>query len=125
MARKNIVEPLQITLDGDLTAATVTSTSTDIKHLDGGAYFISYTSLTGTGSFTVEGSVWTGSPIGTRLWATLDLDAIAIDSAVASSGTFIINLNGLQFEKLRLKYTKGTASAGVFQVWLMAKTVGA
>ena len=124
MARKNVIAPFQLISSGDLTAVTVTSTATNIENLDGAAYFVSYSNLTGTGSFTIEASVWSGSPIETRLWATLDLDAIAIDSTSASSGTFIINLTGLMFEQVRLKYTKGTATVGTFNVWLTGKQAG-
>ena len=124
MARKSVIKPFQLISNGDLTATSVTSNPTNIENLDGAAYMISYANLTGNGSFTVEASVWDGSPIDTRIWATLDLDAIAIDSTSATSGTFIINLTGLMFEQVRLKYTKGTATVGTFNVWLTGKQVG-
>lgn len=124
MARKNVINPVRV-ITSETIDADITSIETDIQHLDCVSYLVNYSDLTGTGTFKVQCSTWNGLPVETRLWADLDLDPVAVDSSVSPSGTFVFNLYSLATEKIRLTFTKGTASAGTLDAWLMAKTVGA
>jgi len=123
MSRKNVVQPHKLLNQSALVDGLVTP-ATSLRYLDGAAVQVIWTANTsGTGVFTVEGTVHDSNPGSTATWSTLDLDPIPLSG---TTGNFIINLNSIMFDRIRLKYTQSIASTGgKIDCYIMMKTVGA
>jgi hypothetical protein len=89
------------------------SPETNIKIMTEVSYLVTWESNTGTGYFQVEGSMGDAT-----VFASLDLDPIVI---TGTSGQLLVNLSGLGFERIRLKYVESTSSTGNFSAYVMAK----
>lgn len=126
MGRKPAVPPKVIHAAQALDTS-FNSDESNISGVDKASYLCTYSGLTGTGTFKVQAGARDPRLASNVVrWADLDLDPIAVDSSVASSGTFQFNLGSeLAAERVRLVYTKGTASAGTVEIMVYLSTVGA
>ena len=116
MAKKWVVEPYHILVNGDMTG-DLTSASTDIKYLDNFAIQLNFThptSFTAVGTFTVEASVDGAT------WVTLNI-APAITCS-ASTGSHLININQIPYALIRVKYAH-TSGTGLLNIYFEAKQI--
>lgn len=128
MSRKNIIKTYKISNAVDLSQSTYTSPETDVTSVDVITYQIQYTGfISGTAKIEFEVSTWSSDNpnVDTRVWATLDLDPIGLDSAVKTSDVISVNIAQIGFDKIRFKYTELTAAAGTLNAWVGGKVVGA
>jgi len=118
---KRVISPFRLATIQAL--ATWTSAVTNCLQYDGMSYLISWADNTGTGHFVVEASTFDDKVGEVASWAILeDLDNIPVSGA---TGTNLININAIMFERIRIRYVADTASTGTFSINVCSKTIGA
>lgn len=110
---KDNLAPYKTITNGDMSAATLTSTPTNIINKDNVAIAL----------------VWTGSPVGTfavnvsqdkTTWIPLTLSTTPVASG--SAGSIGLDLNQLAFPHIQVVYTK-TSGTGTLNCTISAKQV--
>lgn len=114
MARKNVLDPVDIATNQSL-AASFNSASTAVPFQDNLAYQIVVNTTNSTGDFVLQGSLDNSN------WA----DLLACGSVAAANDVILVNANQIPFKYVRLKYTSTVAGTGTCSIKLMARTVGA
>lgn len=111
MSVKNVLLPFKLA-DATSLGASFVSASTSIRYLDNVAIQMN-ASGTPVGDLTVEGTV-----DGTN-WIAFS----TASSLTGSSSNFLLDLNQLSFDKVRVRYTR-TSGTGSVDIWVMAKRIG-
>jgi len=115
MSRKTVILGHKVIDTGDM-SGNLTGLETNVTQLDNIGYIAEWSGTSPVGVLSVE--VQSG-PSG---WAALDFGSPLAVSG--SSGSLIINVNQLPFEKIRVVYT-ATSGTGDLTVTLSSKVVGA
>lgn len=113
MSRKNVAMPYQCITNGDM-SGTVIGEPTTVTYLDNGSYQVVCTG-------TPEGEFFVDATINDVNWEALDITPRI--EAVGAPISFLINLNQLPYNKIRLRYVP-TGGTGVLNAWTMTKMIG-
>lgn len=115
MSRKTVILGHKVIDAGDM-SGNLTGSETNVTQLDNIGYIAEWSGTSPVGVLSVE--VQSG-PSG---WAALDFGSPLAVSG--NTGSLIINVNQLPFEKIRVVYT-ATSGTGSLTVTLSSKVVGA
>lgn len=119
-SQRSTVTPYKI-VDNVALVDAITAT-TSCRYLDNISFQIEWnTNTSGTGYFTVQGSITPPNAADTAIWSNLDVDTVLLSG---TSGNALLNLSGLAFDKVRILYTQTVLSTGgKLNVWTMGKGV--
>lgn len=125
MSRKNNLPKFQNITNGDMSQTSITSSVTNIQHLDNIAIQINWSGTSPVGVVTVQVSVdYAQDPNGqvqnSGNWVNVNLPQAATISA--NSGSIFIDLNQLASPWIRVVYTK-TSGIGTLQGFISAKMI--
>lgn len=114
MSVKSVIKPYLVLSAGDM-SGSLTTLATNISSSDNIGYQVDFTGVP-NGTFSVEGT------INGTTWQGLTLTPAAPVAAGAAGG-FVVNLNQVPYEQIRLVYTR-TSGTGSLTVWAMSKRLG-
>lgn len=123
MSRKNLLRFQNIT-SGDMSAASITSSISNIQHLDNIGIQLKWTGVP-VGTFAIQVSVdyaqdFEGNVTNSGTWTSLSLSPSPVASGAADNA--YVDLNQLSAPWLRVVYTK-TSGTGTLNGYIVGKMV--
>lgn len=118
--RKNIVEPYQTLVDGDMTGNLVSSV-TGASYQDNIGLQIQWTSANAIGYISIQASINYNPVTSSGDFYELTFDPV-LQQPNSDSDGYLVNLNQLPFNFYRVNYV-ATSGTGTLNVWVTSKEV--